>query len=113
MGGLFEVHDAKKCALLAWRPKRAYLCTKYASEDVFGYLGWGDCLKCGAKKGAFLAWRPKRAYLCTKYASNSILGYLGWGRLKCAMPKNVRFWRGGPSAHTFAPNMPAKVLLDT
>ena len=38
---VFEMHNAKKCGFLLWRPKRAYLCTKSASEGGFAYLGWG------------------------------------------------------------------------
>ena len=66
-----------------------------------------------AKKHGVLAWRLKPAYLCTKYDRQSVFGYLGWGCLKCAMPKNVGVWRGGSSPHTSAPNLPAKVFLDT
>ena len=36
--GVFEIRNAKKCVVLAWRPKRAYLCAKYVSKNVFGYL---------------------------------------------------------------------------
>ena len=46
---VFEMHSAKKCALVAWGPKCAYLCTKYASNSVFGYLVW-ECLKCTTPK---------------------------------------------------------------
>ena len=42
---VFEMHNAKKYAFLAWRPKRTYLCTKYATSNGFGYLVW-VCLKC-------------------------------------------------------------------
>ena len=43
--GVFEMLNAKKCGVLAWRSKRAYLCTKSARKSVFGYLVW-FCLKC-------------------------------------------------------------------
>ena len=36
--GVFEMHNAKNVGVLAWHPKRAYLCIKYASTSVFGYL---------------------------------------------------------------------------
>ena len=39
--GVFKIYNAKKGAGLAWRSKRAYLCTKQASKIVFGCLGWG------------------------------------------------------------------------
>ena len=46
---VFEMHDAKNCTVLTWRPKHAYLCTKYASNSVFGTL-YGVCLKCTMPK---------------------------------------------------------------
>ena len=70
--GLFEMDNAKKCALLEWHPKRAYLCTKYTTTSVFGYLVW-VCLQCTMpKKSAFWGWRPKHAYLCTTYKINRV-----------------------------------------
>ena len=66
-----------------------------------------------AKKCGVLAWRSKRAYLSTKSALKGVFGHLVWGCLKCAVPKNVGFWRGTPSAYILAPDLPAKVFLDT
>ena len=37
------MRNAKKCWVLA---RCTYLCTKFSSKSVFGYVGWG-CLKCG------------------------------------------------------------------
>ena len=42
---VFEMPNAKKCVFLGWRPKRAYLCTKYVTNSISGYLVW-LCLKC-------------------------------------------------------------------
>ena len=81
--GVFEMCNAKKCAVLAWRSKHACLCTKNASKGVFGYLEQG-CLKCAMPKNVgVLARCSKGTYLCTKYASKSVFGYLGWGCLHC------------------------------
>ena len=52
---VFEMHKAKKIEGLAWRPKRAYLCTTYASNSVFGYPVW-VCLKCRIPKSVG-SWR--------------------------------------------------------
>ena len=38
--GVFEMHNAKNQGVLLWRSKCTYLCTKYASSNVFGYLAW-------------------------------------------------------------------------
>ena len=43
--GVFEMHNAGKCALLKWRHRRTDLCTKGASKSVFGYLAQ-VCVKC-------------------------------------------------------------------
>ena len=102
------MHDTKNMGFLAWLLMRKYLCTKYASTSVCGYLVW-VCLKCTMPK----MWRPKRTYPCTKYIRTSVFEYLVWVCLKCTMPKNRGFWRGAPNAPTPAPNMPAPVFLDT
>ena len=47
--GVCVVRWAKNRGVLAWHPRRPYLCTEYASNSVFGYLVWG-CLKCRMPK---------------------------------------------------------------
>ena len=146
---MFEMRNAKKTAPLAWPPKRAYLCTEYASKGVFGYLGWG-CLKCtvpqnvgfwhgaprahtsGLNMPAKVFLIPKMGLFAMRTAKVCGFGMAPQARIPlhqifqqrcCWRPRmgvfgmrnatNVGVWRGAPSAHTSAPNMPATVFWDT
>ena len=112
--GVFEMHNAKKyCLGSGVAPQTPIPLYPIGQQRCFGIPGMGVFEMRNAKKCGVLVWRSKRAYLCTKSARKSVFGYLVRKCLKCAMPKNVDFWRGAPSAHTSAPNLPAKAFLDT
>ena len=81
---LIKMPNAKECARLAWRPKREYLCTKYAHYSVFLIPGIDVC-------GMHNARVSKQHCRCVCNA-------------QC--PKMCVFWQGAPNAHTSAPNMP-------
>ena len=46
-----------------WGFKRAYLCTKHANKNVFGYLGW-VCLKCALPKNSGVWDGASSAHTC-------------------------------------------------
>ena len=120
--GVFKMRSAKTCRVLAWRSKRACLCTKSARKTVFGSLVQG-CLRCAIpEKCGFLAWRTKRAYLYTtsarQSAGKSVFGCLVWGCLKYAISdspilgiqnhfcwqiwcRSMRAWGATPNTHIF------------
>ena len=97
--GVFALRNAKKSGSLAWRSKRAYVCTKSARNNFFGYLAQG-CLKFARPKNVgFRRGAPSTHTSAPIYAHQSVFGCLGWGYLHCAMRKNVGFRRGAPSVY--------------
>ena len=101
------------------RPNHLYRCTPHASKGGFGYLGWG-CLNCTMPKNIVWVrgWRPKHPYLRTPWARKGVFGIgvfassVGVYALRNAKNCGVSAWRS-KRAHTSAPNLPAKVFLDT
>ena len=77
--GMFALRNAHKCGLLAWRSKRAHLCTTSARQTGFGYLGSGRLKLC-------IPDTP------TRYQQNLFLADLvqSYGRLE-RHPKNPTF----------------------
>ena len=112
--GVFEMHTAKRCVFLGWRPKHAYLCTKYSISSVFeccvvyGCVGNAQC-----RKVCVFGVPPPTRIPMHEYSISSVFECLVWWCLKCTMPKRLRSWPGAPNAHTYAPNHPPAVFLDT
>ena len=110
--GTFEMHNAKTCALLAWRPKRAHLCTNSASNSAVGYLGRA-CLKCAMPKHCPFGVPPQARIPLHQICQQQCSWVPRMGMFEMHNAKKMLFWRGAPSTHTSAPNMPATVFLDT
>ena len=111
--GLFEMDNAKKyCLGSGVAPKTLIPLYPIGQQRCFWIPGMGVFEMDNAEKIVWVVGGAPNTHRIP-WAREGVFGYLGWRCLKCAMPKNIGVWRGAPSAHTSAPNLPERVFLDT
>ena len=96
---VFELHNTKNCGGFAWRDKRTYLCTKYASNSVSGYLVW-VCLKCTmAKKSWYFDAAPQTPIPRHQICQQQCFWMPSMSVFEMRNTKNCGVWPGA-QAHT-------------
>ena len=110
--GGFEMHNAKKWALLGWRTKRAYIYTNDSTEGFFGYLVW-VFLKCTMPKNVHYWGGTPNVHTSAPNGPPKVFLDAWYGYVWNAQCQKSAFWGDAPNLHTSAPNMPPKIFLDT
>jgi len=80
------------------RIQTTYLCTKYATDSVVGWIPGMDVFKTQCPKVCTLGVALRKC--CTRNSINSVFGHLVRVCLACIMAKGVHVGAGAPTLHT-------------